>query len=99
MLISATRFPIIPLLDNGPPRTHLLSGNRSSYNWGTYHHIQDSLNFWLGENVKYTENQTKENKADHMCTIKLAVIIFPANHLPCKARCALIADWVFSNLK
>lgn len=59
MLISATGFPVIPLLDNGPPRTHLLSGNRSSYNWGTCHHMQDLLNFWVGENVKYPEKSNK----------------------------------------
>jgi len=41
----------------------------------------------------------KGNKANNKSTMKLAVIIFPANHLPCKACCALIADWVSSNRK
>ena len=31
--------------------------------------------------------------------MNVAVIIFPANHLPCRARCALIAACVFSNRK
>lgn len=32
-------------------------------------------------------------------TMNDAVIIFPANHLPWRARCAAKADWVFSNRK
>lgn len=40
---------------------------------------------------EYLGNEIKGNKANICATMKLAVIIFPANHLPCKALWAPIA--------
>jgi hypothetical protein len=50
--------------------------------------------------MQYVLKKIKQNEAiENMITIYVAVIIFPANHLPWRARCAATAPCVFSNRK